>query len=159
MKTLEERFWSKVHTRGPDDCWEWTGCRLPAGYGKIGVRGRTEYATRVLWQMMHGPIPDGLYVCHHCDNPPCVNPAHLFLGTGKDNARDSARKGRLFFQSKRCRQIVSQRMSSVPTEEMVRRGRIGKQGMTPAARQVAAGRAIMTRHERYRNVTPTRDWR
>jgi hypothetical protein len=92
-KTLSERFWEKVNKAG--ECWEWTACRHHQwGYGHVRVGGKLEAAHRVSWEMHNGPIPDGLLVCHHCDNPKCVRPAHLFLGTGTDNSRDMHAKGR-----------------------------------------------------------------
>lgn len=87
-----ERFWIKVNKAS--DCWEWTGARLPAGYGVFWVNGKNEGAHRVSWQLHKGPIPDGLWVLHKCDNPRCVRPDHLFLGTPKDNTQDCQRKGR-----------------------------------------------------------------
>jgi hypothetical protein len=92
VKTLEERFWSKVDVCGPDECWEWTAYRLPAGYGTFGRPTTTTH--RIAWQLTNGPIPEGMFVCHKCDNPPCVNPAHLFVGTQQDNLRDMWSKGR-----------------------------------------------------------------
>lgn len=91
---LPLRFWPRVNKRGPEDCWEWTGQRHPSGYGTIKVAGMMRGAHRVAWELSHGTIPAGLFVCHSCDNPPCCNPAHLFLGTSADNTRDSTAKGR-----------------------------------------------------------------
>lgn len=92
---LADRFWARVAVRGADACWEWTATRDKDGYGKIRTGGGgspTVRSHRVSWELRHGPIPDGLWVLHRCDNPPCVNPAHLFLGTPKDNVQDSVRK-------------------------------------------------------------------
>jgi hypothetical protein len=75
-------------------CIEWSGCRNRAGYGSKKVGGKTMLAHRWVFETEKGPIPDGLYVLHHCDNPPCVNPEHLFLGTHQDNMDDRQRKGR-----------------------------------------------------------------
>ena len=96
--TLAERFWAKVDKRGPNECWEWQGYKIPAGYGQIreGVGGsRNLRVHRVSWELANGcPIPTGKFVCHHCDNPSCVNPAHLWIGTNADNQRDMVNKGR-----------------------------------------------------------------
>jgi ribosomal protein L40E len=87
-----ERFWSYVDKSG--DCWEWTGCDNGHGYGVFGVANDSKAAHRVSYEMEHGPIPEGMEVCHHCDNPCCVRPSHLFLGTQADNMRDMYSKGR-----------------------------------------------------------------
>lgn len=97
--TLEDRFWVKVRKASDNECWEWTACvHTASGYGRIQImkagRWFVEYAHRVSWRLHYGEIPEGLCVCHHCDNPPCVNPHHLFLGAAVDNAADRDRKGR-----------------------------------------------------------------
>jgi hypothetical protein len=86
------RFWSRVDKSGA--CWLWTLSRHDFGYGQVVVKRRPRGAHRVAWELMNGPIPEGMSVLHRCDNPPCCNPAHLFLGTDADNAFDKVRKGR-----------------------------------------------------------------
>lgn len=98
-KPLLERFWEKVPKNLPDDvCWEWEGCLNEKGYGNIRLGGRDSKrpkAHRVSWVFYHGrPIPDGMMVMHLCDNPPCVNPVHLRLGTAADNTQHMLAKGR-----------------------------------------------------------------
>lgn len=93
---LAVRFWAKV--RKSEGCWEWTSATDWDGYGKITSDTQSNVslrAHRVSWEMHFGPIEDGLRVLHTCDNPPCVRPDHLFLGTDGDNTRDAAAKGRM----------------------------------------------------------------
>lgn len=93
--TVEARLRANVdRSGGPDACWLWTAFVTPKGYGCTRSGGRNAPAHRVAYELAHGPIPDGLYVCHRCDVRACCNPAHLFLGTAKDNTQDMLRKGR-----------------------------------------------------------------
>lgn len=89
-------FWSLVNIGLEDECWEWKRGKSGAGYGEIKVPNiaRVMYAHRVAWGITHGDIPDGMHILHKCDNPPCCNPKHLFLGTQADNVQDCVKKGR-----------------------------------------------------------------
>jgi len=88
-----ERFWSKV-SRDEAGCWLWTACKGRGGYGIFCYEGRGQVAHRVAWVLTFGALPDGMWLCHRCDVPACVNPAHLFLGTAQDNSNDMVAKGR-----------------------------------------------------------------
>lgn len=95
MDTLEKRFWKYV--KKSHGCWLWTGTRRPDGYGVIGRGKRGKgliRAHRLSWELVNGLVPVGKFVCHKCDNPSCVRPGHLFLGTNLDNIRDMRMKCR-----------------------------------------------------------------
>lgn len=94
-----ERFWSKVDRSGGDDaCWPWMGYPRAGRYGRCKWQGKQIGAHVVAWMLSHGPVPDGLFVCHNCpggDNPRCCNARHLWIGTALDNSRDAVAKGRI----------------------------------------------------------------
>ena len=99
--TMEGRFKENIDKHGPvhyrlgTRCWIWTGKKNNSGYGHMQVDGRPRAATHILWYLRHGEWPSkGRLACHHCDNPPCINPTHLYLGTSKSNMRDMHERGR-----------------------------------------------------------------
>ena len=102
---IEDRFWSKIDVLGKDDCWNWLGYLDKDGYGQFSITRQTpikiygkytaKKAHRLGWELIYGPIPKKILVCHSCDNPPCCNPEHLFLGTQLENMQDAVKKGRL----------------------------------------------------------------
>jgi hypothetical protein len=120
-KTIEQRFWSKVDKNGPvhpvlkTRCWIWTGNRGSYGYGRIrekrGAVHAKRSAHRVAWELVHGPIPPKMEVCHHCDNPPCVRAdGHLFLGTHAENVRDMVKKKRHGFAVSPAKHVRGERV-------------------------------------------------
>lgn len=94
-----ERFWSKVEKT--DGCWNWRGARLrrphdgSLSYGVFNLDGRSQPAHRVAWQLLNGPIPEGKWLLHDCDNQGCVRPDHLYVGTHADNTRDAVMRRRM----------------------------------------------------------------
>ena len=95
--SMEQRFWAKVAKAGPNECWLWTAYRSAFGHGQFRVSkvpNRKDNAARIAYALSFGPIPDGMVIRHKCDNPPCVNPAHLEIGTHADNVADRVKRGR-----------------------------------------------------------------
>ena len=97
---VSARFWRRVDKRSDDECWNWTGAKHKSGHARMRVGSRKDHSDRyegchrLAWVLTVGPVPLGMAVCHHCDNPACCNPKHLFIGSLADNNRDRHRKGR-----------------------------------------------------------------
>ena len=107
---LPDRFWSKVNKNGmkvlDTPCWEYTGYRSTQGYGRIRIDKQEKLTHRLSWEIHNSLIPEGQQVLHKCDNPPCCNPEHLFLGTQIDNLRDAREKGRMNTNTKVRKEVV-----------------------------------------------------
>lgn len=91
---FEKRFWERISGLSITECWNWTASKKKDGYGQVKFEGRMQLSHRISYSLAIGKIPTGLKVLHHCDNPPCCNPFHFFLGTDADNSADKISKGR-----------------------------------------------------------------
>jgi predicted DNA-binding protein (UPF0251 family) len=117
-----DRFFRHVGRKQSNGCIPWTGYTNPSGYGELGSggqAGRKVGASRVSYELFVGPIPDGMMVCHHCDNPTCIFPVHLFIGTGSDNMADMVAKGRARKRTPGSRRYLQELR---PAEDKVLRG-------------------------------------
>lgn len=131
-----DRFWQRVERGDAAACWPWRGSMLPKGYGRFyPAEGVGLYAHRVSWEIANGrPVPDGLHVMHACDNPRCVNPAHLSVGTRSDNMRDCVAKGRHGKSGVQGERHPSHKLTDAQVIEIRRRAAAGEQ-TRPMARE------------------------
>lgn len=133
----EHGFWSRM-SKG-DRCWEWQGKTRPDGYGILSFRGRPyQRAHRVAYELIYGPIPDGLHVCHHCDNPPCCRPDHLFLGPPAANLADMRSKDRSCYGD-RC---PWSKLNSLQAAE-IRRRRANGESLNSLAEEFDISRSLI----------------
>jgi hypothetical protein len=148
----DERFWAKVQKT--DGCWLWTAATNEKGYGVFCVDKKTndiQLAHRVSYRMHYGEIPDNLFVCHHCDNPTCCNPSHLFIGTPDDNMQDKVLKDR---QTKGERVVVS-KLTNAQVIEIRQRYATGNISQAQLAREYGITSATMgslIRQETWRHL-------
>lgn len=143
--TPEERFWRKVDQRGADECWPWLGSTT-RGYGHARLGDRVQRAHRLAYELTHGELPSGLYVLHHCDNPPCCNPAHLYLGTQAQNVRDRETRQRSGGVKMRGESNPSARLTWEQVEYIRDRIRAGQRGVqAELARELGVGTATISR--------------
>lgn len=136
---VESRFQAKVERTS--DCWLWHGTRDPHGYGILWVRGRNVRAHRLSWELHYGPVPAGMNVLHHCDNPTCVRPDHLFLGTHADNVADKVAKGR---QASGERHGARRHRERMPRGERNGNARLAADDVREIRRLYAVGTATQT---------------
>lgn len=140
MIEVIRRFWGRVN-RG-DGCWEFRGGRTKKGYALFGHSARRVYAHRFSYELSTGsPIPEGMLVCHKCDNPPCVRPDHLFVGTAGDNARDAVAKGRMHIPRPPARKTHCKRGHEFTPENTYEYGMGGRVCRACRLRYLAGDRA------------------
>lgn len=154
-RPIADRFWEKVNI-DDNGCWEWTGYRSPSGYGRIGSAGkygRGLIASRVSYELHYGPIPPGLHVLHSCDNPPCVRPDHLFLGTDADNVADMFSKERQPRRDNQGAKNPRAKLSETEVRELRTRYANGGISMAALAREYGISTGYV------HNIISRRTWR
>lgn len=144
-RSLEQRFWDKIVVGRPDECWPWTAGDNGSGYGRLFVeKGRKVYAHRFAYALAAGKEPPAdLCVCHRCDNPPCCNPAHLFLGSKAENNADMAAKGRARPPTVRGEQHGLSRLSEDDVREIRASYAAGGRSQRALARQFGVDQALI----------------
>lgn len=134
--------WSKIDRRSDTECWPWLGNLRPNGYGQWSLAGRCVSPHRVVYVLAHGELPSGLFVCHHCDNPRCCNPAHLYAGTPAQNQQDAIRRNRRPSRAGELHPLS--KLTNSQREAIVRRRGAGERGID-LAREFAVSPPTITR--------------
>lgn len=149
-KNDPEKFWTHIKTSDKAECWEWQNYRNECGYGITSFLGKQWNAHRLAYILTFGDIPEGMYVCHACDNRACCNPSHLFLGTPLDNHRD---------MTKKCRQVITvgEDRSHKITEQMVRD--IRKEYSTGKVSQRSIGKKYGISHRHVSGIVNLTSWK
>jgi len=141
--SLRERFEKNVEFIPFSTCHWWTGYGLPSGYGQISAHGRTQSAHRISYELYNGDIPKGMLVLHECDNPSCVNPAHLFIGTQKENMDDMSSKERSLAGEKHpsskltAEQVIEIRLSDLSQKKLAKKFNTSQARISQIIRRVA----------------------
>jgi hypothetical protein len=148
---FEQRFWSKVDRRGPDECWRWTARLDTGGYGTFALKGRGPgkqgRAHRIAWELHNGrSFPEGMFACHSCDNRWCVNPLHIWPGTPADNSRDARDKGRLLTVNRKLSDDAVRTIRKELADGTAKNALARRFGVNPCAI------ACISRGESYRDV-------
>lgn len=152
MDDIQKRFWAKVDKSG--ECWVWTGAKNLKGYGRFKIARKFYSPHRLVWEWSNGPIPDKMDVCHHCDNPSCVNPKHLFCGTRSENMLDAGRKGRLStYQRARGSEVGSAKLTKEQVIEIRTTYAKGRMNQREIANAYGVGRTTV------RHIIHRRTWR
>jgi len=148
----QNRFW--LHVRKTKSCWLWTRAKRPGGYGVLGAgKGGTMRAHRAAWELTKGSIPPKLCILHRCDNPPCVRPSPLFLGTRGDNAKDRDEKGRR--KTGRVYPGIECKTSKLTNQKVKAIRRMRENGWT----MTAIGRKMGIHHTHVRRIVLRISWR
>lgn len=156
QRSRPHNFW-KVRVE-PTGCWIFAGYISHLGYGQLYAEGRLELAHRWAWKLTHGDIPDGLFVCHRCDNKPCINPEHLFLGTTQDNTADKVAKGRCArtFGEQNGYAKLTERAVAEIRQRFARKSMPSHQKMRSNAKELAVEYGVCASH--IRQIANGRAW-
>lgn len=149
----KEHFWNRIKIGLNDQCWEWQKAKSRFGYGWLTWNGVCTGAHRIAWVLTNGEIPEGMCVLHKCDNPPCCNPNHLFLGTRADNCADMRKKGRDKYVGKPGEANSQAKLSK---EDVIRIRMIYKRGVI-TQRMIAAEYGIT--RESVKDILQGKNWR